>query len=91
MLPQDAISQVKVDLPKEFLFAIIFLLLGFIGWVGLKYYNRLETILERVDTAIEGIQTTNILLKSDQDHMKEEQKNLEQRVAKLEETKRRRP
>lgn len=87
MILQEAISQVTVDLPKEFLFAIIALLLGFIGWVGIKYYNRLETILDRVETAIEGILVTNKLLQNDQEHMREGHNDHERRISKLEDAK----
>lgn len=74
----DPISQVKINLPEEFFWGIIASLLGLLGWIGAKYFSRLETILERLDTAIEGINHNQTL-------MGEQQKNHENRITKLEE------
>lgn len=86
MLLQETISQIETEIPKEAFWSVITILLGFIGWVGLRYYNRLETILDRLDTAIEGIITTQALIQSEQGHIKETQGKHDVRISKLEDS-----
>lgn len=48
----------KPELPIELFWGLISLLVGLLAWVVVKYINRLDTILDRLDTAVEGIQAT---------------------------------
>lgn len=60
--------------------AIIVLLSGIIVWAIVRYINKLDKILERLDTAIEGINNNLTRFGS-------EQQNHEKRITKLEDAK----
>ena len=70
---QNATPQMSPDLA----WAIIVLLSGLIVWVVVRYINRLDTILQRLDDAIESINKNLIgLTNGKEDH--------EKRISKLE-------
>lgn len=46
---------VRPEMPPELSWAIITLFALIIVWIATRYINRLDMMLERIDTAIEGI------------------------------------
>lgn len=51
-------SDLAPEIPVEVFWAIITLLIGVIVWVAIRYIVKLDTLLERLDTAVDDIKTT---------------------------------
>lgn len=74
---QSIIENVRPEMSPELSWAIITLFSIIIVWVTIRYINRLDRVLERLDDAIEGINKNLIsLTKGNDDH--------EKRITKLE-------
>ena len=74
---RSVIQSVKPEMSPDLAWAIIVLLSGVIVWAIVRYINRLDKILERLDDAIETISNNLIgLSNTDKDH--------EKRITKLE-------
>lgn len=80
---QSAIENARPEMSPELSWAIITLFSIIIVWVTIRYVNRLDKVLERLDDAIESINKTLISLgNGKEDH--------EKRITKLEDTNKRR-
>lgn len=77
---QSVIDKVRPEMSPDLAWAIIVLLSGIIVWAIVRYINKLDKILERLDTAIEGINNNLTRFGS-------EQQNHEKRITKLEDAK----
>lgn len=51
-------TQSPPEVPVEIFWATITTLIGIIVWVAIRYITRLDTLLERLDTAVDEIKTT---------------------------------
>lgn len=79
---QSVVDKVRPEMSPDLAWAIIVLLALVLVWALVRYINRLDTILDRLDTAIES--HAKILINLDngkQDH--------ERRITKLEDTNKR--
>lgn len=79
---QSVIDKVRPEMSADLAWAIIVLLSGVIVWAIVRYINKLDKILDRLDTAIEGINNNLTQFGT-------EQKNHEKRITKLEDTNKR--
>lgn len=77
---EAVIDAVRPEMSPDLAWAIIVLLSGVIVWAILRYINKLDKILERLDTAIEDINKNLTRFGS-------EQQNHEKRITKLEDAK----
>lgn len=76
----QSIVDVRPEMSPELSWAIITLFSVIIVWVTIRYINRLDKILERLDDAIEGINKTLVGLSNGKD-------DHERRITKLEDAK----
>jgi len=81
---------VRPEMPPELSWAIITLFSIIIVWVTIRYINRLDKILERLDDAIEGINKTLINLSNGKDDHEKRITNQDTRITKLEDANKRR-
>lgn len=51
-------SDLAPEIPVEVFWAVITLLIGVIVWVAIRYIVKLDTLLERLDTAVDDIKAT---------------------------------
>lgn len=72
-------TEVRPEMSPELSWAIITLFSFVIVWVTVRYINRLDKVLERLDDAIEGINNNLIGLKAGKD-------DHEKRITKLEDS-----
>lgn len=77
---QAVVDKVRPEMSPDLAWAIIVLLSGVIVWAILRYINKLDKILERLDTAIEDINKNLTRFGT-------EQQSHEKRITKLEEAK----
>lgn len=69
---QSVIENVRPDMSPELSWAIITLFSIIIVWVTIRYINRLDTMIDRIDTAIEQIKDNMLLLSETQKNHKAE-------------------
>lgn len=51
-------AQTTPEIPIEIFWATITTLIGIIVWVTIRYITKLDTLLERLDTAVDEIKLT---------------------------------
>lgn len=86
----QAIVDVRPEMSPELSWAIITLFSVIIVWVTIRYINRLDKILERLDDAIEGINKTLVGLSNGKEDHEKRLTNQDTRITKLEDANKRR-
>jgi hypothetical protein len=79
------IADIRPEMSPELSWAIITLFSIIIVWVTIRYINRLDIMIERIDTAIEGIIKTQIQFGLKQENHDEKIESHEERIKRLEE------
>ena len=87
---QSTLDSVRPEMPPELSWAIITLFSVIIVWVTIRYINRLDKILERLDDAIEGINKTLVNLTVGKEDHEKRITHHDTRLTKLEDSNKRR-